>query len=134
MQGTALRVCLVVVEGEHRGHPWNLSQFSAHSRLGRDIVELPRTRKGNCYAIVFQDFFTKWPLEVPAPDQKSLRIACLLMEQLIPMFGVPEALLSNRGANLLSYLMMDLCASLGICKLNTTSYHPQCNGMVERFN
>ena len=101
---------------------------------GVDIVELPRTRKGNCYAIVFQDFFTKWPLVFPAQDQKSLRIARLLTEQLIPMFGVPEALLSDRGANLLSNLMMDLCASLGICKLNTTSYHPQCNGMVERFN
>ena len=50
------------------------------------------------------------------------------------MFGVPECLLSDRGANLLSHLMIDLCELLGIKKLNTTSYHPQCNGMVERFN
>ena len=50
------------------------------------------------------------------------------------MFGVPEALLSDRGANLLLHLTTDLCALLGIRKLNTTSYHPQCNGMVERFN
>ena len=50
------------------------------------------------------------------------------------MFGVPEALLSDRGANLLTHLMTDLCTMLGIHKLNTTSCHPQCNGMVERFN
>jgi hypothetical protein len=25
-------------------------------------VELPTTAKGNCYVIVFRDFFTKWPL------------------------------------------------------------------------
>ncbi len=30
--------------------------------------------------------------------------------------------------------MKDLCALLGIKKLNTTAYHPQCDGMVERFN
>ena len=50
------------------------------------------------------------------------------------MFGVPEALLSDRGTNLLSCLMQDVCKLLGIKKLNTTAHHPQCNGMVERFN
>ena len=52
----------------------------------------------------------------------------------MPMFGVPEALLSDRGTNLLSHVMQDVCKLLGIRKLNTTAYHPQCDGMVERFN
>ena len=47
---------------------------------------------------------------------------------------MPEALLSDRGTNLLSHLVLDLCGMLGIKKLNTTSYHPQCDGIVERFN
>ena len=50
------------------------------------------------------------------------------------MFGIPEALLSDRGANFLSHLMQDVCKLLGIKKLNTTSYHPQCNGMIERLD
>ena len=33
-----------------------------------------------------------------------------------------------------SHLMQDVCKMLEIKKLNTTSYHPQCNGMIERFN
>ncbi len=70
----------------------------------------------------------------PVPDQKAIRLAQLLAEELIPVFGVPEALLSDRGANLLFHLMLDLCEKLGIGKLNTTAYHPQCDGMVERFN
>ena len=49
------------------------------------------------------------------------------------MFGVPESLLSDRGANLLANVMMDVCSLLGITKLNTTAYHPQCNGMIERM-
>ena len=70
----------------------------------------------------------------PAPDQKSSRIVRLLVEEVVPLFGVPEALLSDRGTNLLSHLMLDVCQLLGIKKLNTTAYHPQCDGMVERFN
>ena len=101
---------------------------------GVDVLELSRTRKGNHYAIVFQDFFTKWPLVFPALDQKIIRIVRLVVEEIVPRFGVPESLLSDRGANLLSHLMLDVCKLLGICKLNTTSYHPQCNGMVKRFN
>ena len=50
------------------------------------------------------------------------------------MFGVPEAILSDRGTNLLSHLMKDICGLLGIERLNTTAYHPQCNGLIERFN
>ena len=50
------------------------------------------------------------------------------------MCDVPESLLSDRGTNLLSYPMTDVCSLLGITKLNTTAYHPQCDGLTERFN
>ena len=55
-----------------------------------------------------------------------------MVEEVIPTFGVPEALLLDRGTNLLSFLMKDICKMLGISKLNTTA--SQCNGAVERFN
>ena len=99
-----------------------------------NIMDLPATQQDNKHVAVFQDYLTKWPMVFPVPDQRSQLLARLLAEEVIPMFGVPECLLSDRGANLLSHLMIDLCELLGIKKLNTTSYHPQCNGMVERFN
>ena len=102
--------------------------------FGVDIMDLPKTECGNKHVIVFQDFLTKWPIVVPIPDQKSLRIAQILVEEVIPIFGVPEALLSDRGTNLLSHLMKDMCHLLGIEKYNTTAYHPQCNGLTKRFN
>ena len=70
----------------------------------------------------------------PIPDQKTSRIVEILVQEIIPMCGVPECLLSDRGTNLLSYLMKDVCSLLGIQKLNSIAYHLQCNGLIERFN
>ena len=99
--------------------------------VGVDIMELPNTDRGNRYVL---DFLTKWPMAFPIPDQKSQWIVDLLVNEVVPLFTVPESLLSDRGTNLLYHLMCDVCALLGIHKLNTTAHHPQCNGMVERFN
>ena len=97
-------------------------------------MELPVTIRGNKYVVVFQDLFTKWPMVYPTPDQKAVRIAHLLVEEIAPFFGVPEALLLDRGTNLLSHLMKDVCELLDVKKLNTTAHHPECDGAVERFN
>ena len=102
--------------------------------FGIDIMDLPLTDQGNRHVVVIQDLFTKWPLVFPVPDQKTTRIARIIAEEVIPLFGVPECLLSDRGTNLLSTLMKNICTILGITKLNTTSYHPQYDGAVERFN
>ena len=102
--------------------------------VGVDIMDLPVTTNGNKDVVVFQDYLTKWPIVYAIPDQKSHRIAHILVDEVIPFYGMPECLLSDRGTNLLSCLMQDLCQMLGIKKLNTTAYHPECDGMVERFN
>ena len=102
--------------------------------VGVDILELPRTSAGNQYVVVFQDFLSKWLFVFATKDQKATTLAKLLVEEVIPIIGIPEALLSDCGTNLLSHLMMDVCQMLGVNKLNTTAYHPQCNGLMERFN
>ena len=48
--------------------------------------------------------------------------------------GVPEELLSDRGANFLSELIQGICDLLGMKKINTSGYHPQTDGLVEKFN
>ena len=101
---------------------------------GVDIMQLPRTSTEYQYVLVFQDFLTKWPSVFPLRDQTATRLGHFLVNEVIPTFGMPEALLSNRGANLLSHRMTEVCTALGIQRLLTTTYHPQCNGMVERFN
>ena len=79
--------------------------------LGVDVFDLPITKAGNQHVIVFQDFLTKFPLVFGVQDQKAIRLAWLLVE-VVPLFGVPEALLSDRGTNLLSHLLQDVCKML----------------------
>ena len=128
--------CAVVTGSGRRNKPLlqPIPVERAFQIVGVDVMDLPKTERGNQHVVVFQDFLTKWPMVFPIPDQKAVRIARLLADEVIPTIGVPEALLSDRGTNLLSHLMMDVCKLLGIKKLNTTAYHPQCDGMVERFN
>ena len=111
----------------------HLSQLSL-SDLGSGHHGLSLTKSGNRYAIVFQDFLSKWPFIFTAPDQKATRLAHLLTKEIILVFGVPDALLSNRGTNFLSLIMRDVCELLGTTKLNTTAHQPQYNGMVEWMN
>ena len=110
-------------------HPIPVSRPFQSLRV--DSMDLPLTQAANKHAVVF---LTKWLFVFPVPDQRARRLAQLLVEKGFPVFGVPECMLSDRGANLLSHLMMEVCELLGIKKLNTTSYHSQYNGVVEHCN
>ena len=96
--------CAIAVGGGRPGRP--LLQPIPVQRVfqivGVDLMDLPKTERGNKHVLVFQDFLSKWPMVFPIPDQKAERIVKLLVEELVPFFGVPEALLSDRGTNLLS--------------------------------
>ena len=46
----------------------------------------------------------------------------------------PQTLLSDPGPNFQSALVKETCKMMNTSKLNTTAYHPQTDGLVERFN
>jgi len=100
--------------GKHHNLPLHPIPVSRPFQIvGINLMELPQTKKGN-KCVVLQDYLTKWPLVYPTSDQCTQTFARILVEDVIPFFGVPEALLSDRGTNLLSHLMTDLCALMGI--------------------
>ena len=102
--------------------------------MGVDVMDLPLTESGNRRVVVFQDFLSKWPLVFLVLDQKAERLACLLVNEVETFCGVPDALLSDHGTNLLSHLITVVCRILGTKKVNMTAYHPQCDWMAECFN
>ena len=103
-------------------------------RVSVDIMELPQTVNGNCYVISFVNYLTKWVESFPSDNQTSETIVRLLIDHVICCHGVPEVLTSDRGPNLLSTLMQQVCEVTDMQKLNTMAYHTQADGLVETFN
>ena len=103
-------------------------------RVGIDVQRLPRSHQGNQYAVVLMDYVTKWPEVFPVADQSAATIARLLVEEVVSRHGVPTEVLSDRGRAFLSSLMKEVQSLLGFHKINTSAYHPQTDGLVERFN
>ncbi|MEE8207467.1 MAG: hypothetical protein V3T88_00715, partial [Nitrosomonadaceae bacterium] len=68
------------------------------------------------------------------PDQKAATVAKFLYQGYISIFGAPAKLLSDRGANFTSNIISELCKMLGVAKVQTTAYHAQTNGQVERMH
>ena len=104
-------------------------------RLATDIlVEFPETKASNKYILVVADYFTKWTEAFPMPNMEAATVARLLVEEVVTRFGVPQVIHSDQGRQFESNLFKELCSLLGIPKARTTPYHPQSDGMVERFN
>ena len=82
--------------------------------------------------LVFQDHFTKHVLVYVTPDQTAKTLTKFLYGGYIFIFGAPARLLNDRGTSFTSSIIEELCKILGIKWLQTTPYHPQMNGLVER--
>ena len=61
-------------------------------------------------------------------------MASILVTEYVCRYGVPLILHSDQGRNFESAVMKEMCELLGIKKTRTTPYHPQSDGMIERFN
>jgi cleavage and polyadenylation specificity factor subunit 1 len=99
-----------------------------------DIVgPLPLSR-GFSYVLTMIDRFTRWVEVVPIQDMTAETCARAFLAQWISRFGVPQALTSDRGPQFTSDCWSQLMLLLGLPHNLTTAYHPQANGMVERFH
>eukprot|EP00731_Ephydatia_muelleri_P015048 Em0008g768a len=104
-------------------------------RVAMDIMgPLPETSRGNKYILVIADYFTKWSEAYPIPNMEAITVAKCLVNEFICRFGVPEQLHSDQGRNFESKVIKNICDLLQIRKTRTSPYHPQSDGLVERFN
>ena len=92
------------------------------------------SNKQNRYIVVFSDYLTRWCEAFPVPSVEASVIARLLVDKIITRHGAPRVLLSDRGTNFLSNLVAEVCKIFQIQKVNTSIYHLQTDGLVERFN
>ena len=107
------------------GRPWEM--------VAVDILQVPLSYRNNRYLLVIQDYFTKWAEAIPLQDQTADRITKELTK-VFTTFGVPDILHSDQGRNFESAILRQTLDAFGVTKSRTTAYHPQGDGMVERFN
>ena len=104
------------------------------NKVAMDLIgELPRSKNGFKYILTLVDYATRYPEAIPLRGISSKLIA----DALISIFcrvGIPNEIVSDQGSNLIGELMNQLYKSLGVKKINVSTYHPEANGLVERFN
>ena len=95
---------------------------------------LPESDNRNSYIMVVGDYFTKWMEAYAIPNMEAKTVATKLTDEFFFRFGIPEQLHSDQGKQFESQLLKDVCTILRIDKTRTTPYHPQSDGLIERFN
>ena len=104
-------------------------------RVGVDLVGpmKPASSRGHTHMVTMIDYATRYADALPL---KSIR-AKAVAEALFTMWsrvGVPEEVLTDRGSQFEGELMAEVNKLLSVHHLKTTPYHPQTNGLVERWH
>ena len=105
------------------------------SHIHVDLVgPLPVSAGGHSHIMTFIDRSTRWVEVIPLSTTTATACADALVAGWIARFGVPATVTTDRGVQFTSAVWAVLCKRLGIKHITTTAYHPQANGLVERFH
>ncbi len=80
------------------------------------------------------DYFSRWPEARPLKIANADTVAIFLYKEIICRFGAPRTLQSDRRTHFVNELIQRLIKRFKIKYSLSSPYHPQSNGLVERFN
>ncbi|KAJ1135459.1 hypothetical protein NDU88_001898 [Pleurodeles waltl] len=103
------------------------------SKMQMDFIEMP-VCGGLRYVLVIVCVFSHWIEAYPTRRNDSLTVAKLLLRELIPRFGFPVSLESDRGRHFDNEVIKLLCAALDIEQKLHCSYRPEASGLEEQMN
>uniref|UniRef100_A0A9J7ZL63 Gypsy retrotransposon integrase-like protein 1 n=1 Tax=Cyprinus carpio carpio TaxID=630221 RepID=A0A9J7ZL63_CYPCA len=89
---------------------------------------------GSVDVLVVTDHFTKMAHAFACSNQSAKQVARQLWDRYFCIYGFPERIHADQGANFESVLIQELMQLAGVRKSRTTAYHPMGNGHTERFN
>ncbi|KMQ86146.1 pol polyprotein [Lasius niger] len=99
-----------------------------------DIIGPLPLSKGYRYCLTMIDRTTRWPEAIPIVETSANTIATNLLNTWIARFGAPETITTDRGSQFESIIFETLAQMIGARRIRTTAYHPQSNGMIERWH
>ena len=108
--------------------------FRRFAHVHVDLVGPLPSSHGFTYLFTCIDRSTRWPEAIPLTGISVVDCASDMFHGWISRFGLPAVITSDRGAHFTSSLWSAICSQLKIKHKTTTAFHPQFNGMVERFH
>ena len=81
---------------------------------------------------MFVDCYSQYTILVPASNHTASTVSDALLRHVVPYFGTPRRLLSDRGREFVGEIWGKLMRSLGVQRLLTSPYHPEGNFINER--
>ena len=103
-------------------------------RWAMDLINMPRSESGNKHILTFTEYSTRYVEAFAIPNSQAQTIARVLVDEICFRYGAPSCLLSDLGQNLISVIVSETCKLFNIERVHTSSYHPQCNGLLEKAN
>jgi len=103
--------------------------------VGMDIFSgLPESNSGYKHILVMTDYVTKYVVAVPMITKNAEEVAEEFIDKWCMVHSWPERIQTDQGGEFTANLIKAITEAVKIRRSNTTPYHPQANGQVERFN
>eukprot|EP00253_Pinus_taeda_P033660 PITA_33660 len=94
----------------------------------------PHSSGQHMWTLVATGYFTKWIEAIPTRKVDHHVVMRFLIENIFTRFGCPHKLVTDNATTFRAKELVDMCDSLGIKLVHSTSYCPQGNGLAESSN
>ena len=95
------------------------------------VGPLPKSKSGSLYLFTVMCQTTRYPAAFPL---HNITARSIIKTQFISVFGIPKVVQSDQGTNFTLGLFADMLKKLCIRHAQSTAYHPESQGAVERFH
>ncbi|KAG8200916.1 hypothetical protein JTE90_020556 [Oedothorax gibbosus] len=104
-------------------------------RIGMDLLgRFPKSQSGNKWVIMCTDYLTRYASTKAFPTAEAPEVAKFFVEEVLLTHGAPRSIITDRGQVFQSKIFAEINQQCSVVHRMTTAYHPQTNGLAERFN
>jgi hypothetical protein len=134
---TSCRICqLCKVSAQVKCPPMlKIQAAGPFDLVAADLIQLPKTGRGNIGCLVTVDHSSKWLNCVPIKNKKAPTIATALERHVLQVLpGKPNRILTDNGKEFTAEVFSEVLNKYGIAHVHSSPYKPSSNGAVERTN